>query len=936
MVKSTIVLLTAINLAGGLWPFGDDEEQRARDRIDDLKEREIEFKAQPDIADSGALAREQYRLFLDMSADNPALQLEAMRRLGDLNLSAGEGHELDGNIDSSHAFFAEAVRLYEALLENNPGYEETDKILYQLARAAETIGEPDRALATLDGLVATYPDSNFFDEAQFRRGEILFINKRYAESEAAYAAVIGSGPQSTFFEQALYKHGWVLFKLGQHDDSLESFMSLLDRRMAGDKDSIARLASLSRPERELVDDTFRVLSITFSYLDGEESIDQLLASRGTVYYANLLYSHLGDLYIDKERFIDAAKTYAAFVQREPTHVRSPELQVKVIEAYTLAKFPSLVLDAKRDFVTLYGMDTQFWAAREREDHPEVVAYLKESLSDLASYDHAQAQADDDPDAYLRAADWYRRYLAYFPEDPDSAERNFLLADILFELELFDQASTEYQRTAYEYGPHGRDSEAAYAGLLSARQHGDKLAEEQLDAWQAGLVDQALRFAEAFPEHEQAVPVLTKVAEDMFSGGERDRAMQVAGLVVTWQPPAAPEFEQTAWTVIAHANFELEKFAQAEQAYQRLLQFPSDDATGRGEITERIAASVYRQAEQARAAGDNELAVAEFLRVGAVVPESTFVRNAMFDAATLLITGQQWDQAVGVLEQFRRAYPEHQLNDDVTHKLAVAYEKSGRMTAAAIEYERIAGLASVEPELHREALWQAADLFGISGELGDQRRVYADIVTRFPDPFPEALEARQKLADLARQANDWSARQTWLNSIVTADARAGADRSDRSKTLAARASLELAGPVRDAFRAVKLTAPLKESLKLKKKRMEYALTAYGSTADYRIGEVTTAATYEIADLYFALSQDLMASERPKDLNEEELEQYDILLEEQAFPFEEQAIDILLTNTVRTQDGIYDEWVRRSFARLAELMPARFAKSERSERLVAIID
>ncbi len=81
---------------------------------------------------------------------------------------------------------------------------------------------------------------------------------------------------------------------------------------------------------------------------------------------------------------------------------------------------------------------------------------------------------------------------------------------------------------------------------------------------------------------------------------------------------------------------------------------------------------------------------------------------------------------------------------------------------------------------------------------------------------------------------------------------------------------------------------------------------------------------------------MTSERPKGLNEEEIEQYDILLEEQAFPFEEQAIDILLTNTARTQDGIYDLWVRRSFARLAELMPARFARSGRSERCVALID
>ncbi len=272
MMLSAVATLMAVGLTGGLWPFGGgDDEQKSSARIDDLEARRIEFKAQPDIADRGALAREQYRLFLDMSDDNPELQLEAMRRLGDLNLLAGEGSELDGDIDSGRAFFAEAVYLYEALLKNNPGYGETDKILYQLARAYETIGEPEQALTTLERLVAMYPDSDYFDEAQFRRGEILFIGKRYSESEVAYAAVIGAGPQSPYFEQSLYKHGWALFKLGQHDESLTSFVELLDRRMAGNDDALARLESLSRPERELVDDTFRVLSVTFSYLDGSSA-----------------------------------------------------------------------------------------------------------------------------------------------------------------------------------------------------------------------------------------------------------------------------------------------------------------------------------------------------------------------------------------------------------------------------------------------------------------------------------------------------------------------------------------------------------------------------------------------------------------------------------------------------------------------------------------
>ena len=81
--------------------------------------------------------------------------------------------------------------------------------------------------------------------------------------------------------------------------------------------------------------------------------------------------------------------------------------------------------------------------------------------------------------------------------------------------------------------------------------------------------------------------------------------------------------------------------------------------------------------------------------------------------------------------------------------------------------------------------------------------------------------------------------------------------------------------------------------------------------------------------------LSESERPGDLDAEALDQYELLLEEQAFPFEEKAIDLYKANTGRAADGVFDEWVRRSFVRLAGLMPARYAKVERSEDVVTAL-
>ena len=115
----------------------------------------------------------------------------------------------------------------------------------------------------------------------------------------------------------------------------------------------------------------------------------------------------------------------------------------------------------------------------------------------------------------------------------------------------------------------------------------------------------------------------------------------------------------------------------------------------------------------------------------------------------------------------------------------------------------------------------------------------------------------------------------------------------------------------------------------------SLKVYGDAAEYGVAEVTTAATFRLGEVYQQFGADLMDSERPGDLDADALEQYDILLEEQAYPFEEKAIALFQANTDRAADGVYDEWVQKSFEAMASLMPARYAKVERSEDVVTAL-
>ena len=913
---------------------------KKRDTLASLEDKEVEVRKGNVIVGSTDRARDQYRSFLELASDDPELRAEAMRRLGDLELDATEAEQLATNIDTlNHASFNNAVQLYQQLLEAYPDYRRNDTVLYQLARAYEIGGRTDEALEILDELVARFPDTPLIDEVQFRRGEMLFLRKRYNDAEMAYQDVVAFGPSGKFYEQSLYKLGWSQFKLAWFEDSLGNFFELLDRKVSDIEiqDGDNKFEQLSRANQELVEDTFRVLSISFSYMEGADSITKFLDSHGHPDYGWIVYMNLGDLYLEKERFQDAAQTYEAFVEQDPFHPKSPLLQVEVIESYKRGGFPSLVLEGKKGFVDRYGMDGNFWVRNARAENAEVEAHLKTNLNDLAKYYHAEAQKDGEQADYQEAARYYRKYLAYFPGEPDSANTNFLLAEILFESQDYAAATDEYERTAYEYAGHEKAAEAGYAAILAYRQHEETLTgDEQAQAraeWHQRYLDSGLKFADTFPEHPESGAVLTTVAEDLFAQNEFELAIAVGQAVVGKQPPVEPGLARTAWTVIAHSQFDLANYGAAEQSYYKLRTFtPADDPEANQDIKDRIASSIYKQGEMARDMGMLEEAVGHFTRLGQVVPDSGFRMTAEYDAAAALINLKAWERASAALEKFRADYPDSEFADEITQNLAVSYLESGNSVRAAQEFERIAIAPSSTDDIRREALWKAADLYKGAGVESSEHRVLSNVVAQYPNPLAESIEARYRLLELERQRGDAGAVTARLQELIRVDATAGSQRSDRTRFLAAKASLELAEPVLRRFTVVKLDQPLAESMKLKRELMEEVIEVYTDAADYGVAEVTTAATFQLGKVYEQFSQDLLESERPADLDAAALEQYELLLEEQVFPFEEKAIDLYKANADRAPDGVYDEWVKKSFERLAGLMPARYAKRERSEDVV----
>jgi cellulose synthase operon protein C len=879
-----------------------------------------------------------YQRFLDSpsKAPNAPQRAEAMRRLGDLEMDVADNKSVSGQTAGAPDYKV-AVANYQAYLKAHPQDPGNDRVLYQLARAQEQSGQLEVALKTLDQLVAAYPNTAYREEAQFRRGELLFTLNTYPQAELAYNAVLAKDPSATFRDRALYMQGWSRFKQGKLEEGLQSFFGVLDAKLAGRGDEpLAELKSLSRGDRELVEDTFRVMSISLTNLQGAETIPTYVTADVRKGYEHRVYQDLGELYIKQDRVKDAADTFGAFVKRNPMHAQSPVLQARVIDIYEGGGFATLALSAKREYVSRYGVASEFRKANP-EGWNKAQPLVKTRLAELARHYHASAQKTKASADYQEAVRWYRDIITGFPGEPDTAKNHFLLGELLYEDAKFAEAAVEYEKTAYAYPAHEKSADAGYAALLAYAEQDKRAATGDKPKLQRAGVDSSLRFAKAFEKDARVAPVLTNAADRLYQLKDVEQAQSVAERVLALNPPATPEQRRVASTVLAHTAFEAGAFDRAEARYAEVLALAPANDPARKDLIERQAASIYKQGEAASKDGKARDAVGHFSRVAAVAPMSAIHASAQYDAAATLMGLKDYDAAAKTLEDFRQRFPKHQLVDDASGKLAVAYLEKGRFSDAAGEFERVASGAGAgrDPKVAQEALWQAAELHAKGNNRGASARAYERYLKQYPDPLERAVETRHRLLVMAK-ADSNAKRETELQrEIFQADQRGGSARTERTKYLGAMAALHLAQPAVDEYKKVALVEPLAKNLKLKKTKLEDALKGYAAVAEYGVADASTAATFHSAALYQDFGQAMLKSQRPKGLKKLEREQYDLLLEEQALPFEDKAIGLHEVNAKRTAQGVYDEWVQKSFVALRTMKPGRYARAERAEGVVDAI-
>lgn len=885
------------------------------------------IKSQEDI-------RRAYKRYLSTTPKTDKSRQIALTRLAELEFDVSNKLSLEqdqlkqdsgqqNELDRYSQQIKKSIELYSISLRDYPKAKGNDKILYQLAKAYDQIGDSENSFKTLLQLSTRYPNSYYYIETQFRIAEYYFSQANYIAAENAYTEVIISPKNHIFFERALFKRGWSRFKQAFYEEAIDDYLRAVTYHKFDD------IEKLNKSEKERFNEYFRAIGLSFSNLGGASFLHEFFENQSDYIYLYHTYSVISDIYLKQERYSDSVNVLDEFISRYPNSQNLPEAQLKIVSAWQKGGFSANLFNSVELLYQKYNLNAQYWKNNQGSDVKRLIAKsLKSYILLMSEHFHARYQKSGSDEYYLSAAKWYSRYLTDYDAYARKDKVYFKYAELLRERKENKKALDYYELAAYDEELI-LDKKSSYLTIILTDILYRNQAASQKYQYLEKHIKYAMLFSALYPEDERISKIIAYASELAYADKKYEETVRLANLLGEKVEPNTESNNNTYKinTLKAQSYFKLTQYSAAESAYSSLLGSPELTPKDKKEFTDRIALSIYRQAINFQSQQMNDEAIHHFMRISDIAKSSDIAATGMYDAIALLINDKSWEQSVNAIKRFQTFFPKHKYNQDLTKKLSIAYLNSDQKLKAAEQFEKISSFEKSR-DVKMTALWQAAELYESKNNHVSAVRSYTKYANTYKKPYAQNMEAMFKLVDLYSRSNSTKLKNIWQNRILNADKNsAKKDKTNRTNYISSITALQMARQKYNEFTNFKLTAPLKKNLKRKKKAMQLAVQLYGRASAYGISETTTESTFAIARIYQDFSLALLNSERPNNLKGEELEQYNILLEDQAYPFEDKAIEFYEINLSRIKNSIFDDWVSKSLTELKSLFPVKYARKSK---------
>jgi tetratricopeptide (TPR) repeat protein len=766
-----------------------------------------------------------------------------------------------------------------------------DEIRYLLGYALYEQGERDEAVKVLEELVKNYPDSRYLIEVSFRLGEFYFETGRNREAIDSYGRILNY-PKSIYYDKALYKLGWVYYKMDDFGKGIDAFMMVADRNWE------------AKPKGVFIDEVISSIVTGLSHFKDINEGVEYLKSKGQRGYAPLVLTELGDRLNEETRYEAALSVYGHLAGIFPDNPDLPFIYEKMAEIHESMGNDEAALEKRWMMVGECNPTTPWY----RKNHPSGSERLDELISKtmvkVSKRFHYRGKKGADLKELGKAVEGYRMLLASYPTSPDSMEGSLLLAEALFDSKRYREAAVAYEKAASLCKEGEKRGGIAHSAFLTyevifyqspeGREEVLRSAERVLETYRSDLTVSG-----------RIEKVISSMAEMYSQAGALDKARESL-MTLLKEKESIPTYRRVAEIYALEGNLDA-----AEGIYLKLVEVSRNPA-----FKENLAQIQYRIAEEHLKAGRDEEAARKFNQASASLPGSRVGEASLLKLGHIYIQRKEMGEFEGLVRRILTEYPGSVGVVSLLLEAGSGIEKEEPLKAAGL-YEYASSITTNRDDSLKLML-AAAILYQENGDYGKAEVLFKRYIRDKDIPIRDEAEARYRLGYILLKTGRGREAVKTLEGIMELKGKV-------DDGTMARARLLIAEERQKAYLEAKLAQPFEKTLMKKTRLLNSLLKDYTDIARYGIIGLLPRIYFQMGTILENFRDSILEAERPKDLTEEEMKEYNFLLEERAYPYEEQAVKAYeMGLEVGKKQVVRDEWVDKSLERLIYLRPAIYKR------------
>ncbi|MDA4131949.1 MAG: tetratricopeptide repeat protein, partial [Thaumarchaeota archaeon] len=613
------------------------------------------------------------------------------------------------------------------------------------------------ARAAFANIITNYPRSKLVCDANVELGNYFFDTNQLAPARHAFEEGLKCPKTGTY---AKYKLAWCDYNAGDYKLAISRFKEVI---------STSDKASKEGNNLRLKTEALRDLVLSFQKAgELETAIDYYKREVG-VSSARKYIVNLAGKYFDAGGYDYSSRTYRNYlIKAYSTDSSAPEWQTKIVLAYDKMGNRPQVRKEIEALVSGYG-PTSSWARAQKDKSAleRAINLTEEALYNLVTDYHQEAIKTKSVATYKLARDIYKEYLDHFPRSERAYAMRFYYAEILYALEDYQAALTQYNLVIDDKGKlqdyrkisakdqllaaeklvdiddgtykkeiqddtqkidEGKSKGGITATNIKAKVDKNK-SESDLTAHEKQLVASCDRYLSIIPKADDEASVRLRGAVIYFFKAQYvEASTRFAYIIKNW--PQDPSSADAAGLILealeakqewAELNTRASEFAENT----KLLEGTADKKKDlRKKLPVYIEGSAFKLAQIVNDKDkDYPKAAGLFRDFAKKYPQSKFTPIALYNSFIIYQNAKQLDQAVQVGELLLKNYPKADSDEwrtlpgedakkrdpilaDLTFRLAKTYELTADFIGAEKYYEQYMKNFPSEKSV-LDAQWNAA-------------------------------------------------------------------------------------------------------------------------------------------------------------------------------------------------------------------------------------